>query len=84
MAAHAKRDLIVLTLQQLQDAMPEDGSASQARSQCCKLADRVSYTAPELMDYVWHRIYQFLRAEVPYHECVDVWNRAHAQYEQLT
>ena len=82
MAAVRKRDLIVRTLRQLQESMPAD--ASDTRYACQKLLDKVAYTAPELMDYLWLRIYRHLQTCVPWDGSTEIWNQANNKYKEIT
>ena len=81
MSAHNKRDLIVETLQKLEQSLPSD--ASRATHECRKLADRLAYTAPELMDLFWSRLYTFLQKEVPWRDSVLIWNAANEKYKEF-
>ena len=75
-----KKDLIISTLAHLQAIV---GEGTPQYHGFRKLTERAAYTAPELMDNLWQRIYRFLRSEVPCQRCVVVWNEANDKFCKL-
>ena len=69
------RSCIYDVLHQLNDIIPKKHQA-----ECNKLKSKIAYTAPELMQWRWNQVYQFLvkitpREDAPWvQDAVALWN----------